>query len=1538
MGFGSFFRGIGAQLNPFDAGKTYGSYNPPQKKKQEQTNAPTVIKPTPKPNIRTNASSSLDVIKGAAKKPTDFGTLQVSNRVKIPNNEVIASSKPDTPQKPQVKDTRAWGTKLFDTLNPNDDGRSWAVPGKQSKPNFVQRNLSPTGVFNIGKETVQGSARLPVEMAMTAVAPVKRIQAADKLRSEGAKSGDPRFKEAMDNAGSHSWQPSGWQKRVFGSDKVQNFAETGKDIKGAIKDATGKDVNSAIPTAAIIALNMIPGGRKASKAALKSFENASMASKSLARDIPVQEAVDRGIKIPTRVVEGAPIQDVTPRLPGETPALAPKPKPTVRTPEPSPLIQDVAGGETFATPDSLVKRNAEDAMKAKADRFNSTDTGNMNDVTPRTKTQEKFTDAETKAAQDKIIDDYAAMLKNMGEGNGVAINQATGTRISNNFRFPGTGSKRLTKAQWRDQAEAQLRNGNGEPSLQKAFDDAPNQIGDKQSLLAQGEQVDVPVGTPIKVKQVKGIDVQQVTDVPANLPETPGTVRVSSQTDPLGAQTQAVANAPVASSPEPILPPETQAILDNPRQFNKRQVAAARNQRKLARQLAKTQADTQAVIDNAPALAPKPQGNPGIIGSGEFKKGRAGIYETANVADQRAAAVTETSTMSGSDIINRAQANVQATGRMTAQDVRDIENALFENPRYKPGDPEYIAMSKLYGDEGTAWGQEGAFRNAKVARRTGTGETISNQAISKLYALADDPTRITADHIANIQRTSDAFATARDTVKRLADEFNGNPSKENYDKYLRASNDLKTSQKEMAMAQFTAGKEALRKNTNIKLKRLVEDSAKDADIYTMDYVDASMLSNTGTFVRNFTNATFGSIEEGLIGGIGSRVASAITGAPLGGGIGRGSFSGFKSGVKDVIGAAKTRAGVYGHNPLRHPIEFMKNWSTTGNQLGDSMINGSVNQNVVDHYTQMLKQAGYTGDELKMRANVMAREDPQNLAESLYAPKARQSAGLGSGITKTKGIERFVQRKIADGIADVVGKDYTQGGENIAKLITRVTIGFPSAVGRSLAEGVQRVVPLLNTDTVRIFTAGNPQARAMAIKQSIKKSGSAAVISGIFMGLGANGTISGAYPSDPNERAKWERDGIKENSIKIGDAWYDLPSYAGSFGVPMMIAASIGRNGGINENTLADIRSIAGSINPTEQMANINDAFGSDKSFGKYTQKVVSSAGRALTPFGSLMNQLSKVFDTTENDTSGDTWLEGTLNKLIDGVPILDHQLPDKTDAEGNPLYNPSVVQTMLGAAGAVQGGGEQRSQEIIDEVNSQLETIDKYGLLSDPNLDGILKDSGLAAFNKAKKGKQLDESDIKALKEGLVKGVSKDGTDTAYLEKGQYDTNLAVLNLKRELMADDPSTKPSDLKDLDTAIKRGTVYKDNQVPYELISEYKSIGVDEWRNMGNPEKDEYDPDMYQKLYEIDQMLTEAGVSYKEGALDKPKYFAKTSGSGSGSGSGKKMGTDFGTLSLGGVNAPNVRQYDMSRMSGTSNIPIINIKRPEIVHKITQGSVQ
>jgi len=50
----------------------------------------------------------------------------------------------------------------------------------------------------------------------------------------------------------------------------------------------------------------------------------------------------------------------------------------------------------------------------------------------------------------------------------------------------------------------------------------------------------------------------------------------------------------------------------------------------------------------------------------------------------------------------------------------------------------------------------------------------------------------------------------------------------------------------------------------------------------------------------------------------------------------------------------------------------------------------------------------------------------------------------------------------------------------------------------------------------------------------------------------------------------------------------------------------------------------------------------------------------------------------------------------------------------------------------------------------------------------------------------------------------------------------------------------------------------------------------------------------------------------------------------------MSTEFGTLSTSGnPMAPKVRQYETANMAGTSGIPVINVVRPNIVHKIGRG---
>lgn len=1264
-------------------------------------------------------------------------------------------------------------------------------------------------------------------------------------------------------------------------------------------------------------------------AIFRGFKNKIIPSITRGRGVPADPtingiddaAISASAESANQALRPKPISVQTPQDP---PVRIPVQTPVTDNPFITPKIKELSGDFSFPTPEELQKIRIADARKA-ADEFNAKARPDplVEGITPRSPAEPYKLDAGTaKQAQDNLIDEYATFLKDVGEGNGTQLvpdGEGGYFRTSNNMRFGDTKGKRMTNAEWRTEAERQLQAGQAEPGLQKAFNDAADP--EVQSMLVRGEQPEVPLGRPINVKEAKSIPVVDKTVVPTDLPETPGKVRVTEATAPNNAKSEVA-----AQQPQPI--PKAGSTLPDGTVVTKRMVQSARNQRKNARALAKAQEQTAAAMEqvnakNTPSNALDGR-QPGLILSNDLKKGKKGTYQVAHQADQ----TNELGTKYVDQVINEAEASKATHGSLNDRDIANVKAALYSGT-YKASSPEYKKLSDLYWrDAGTHSGQQLALRNQSLTR-TGSSKELYNRAASKIIALADDPTKITEKQLADIEKTVDDFVNVRDARLKAVDDFNANPTKENHQRFMELDKQATKAEKDMAMAQYTTAKKALKGNTNVKLRRLIEDQADNADMYTMDFVDSALLSSTGTFVRNFTNATLGSAEEGLFGGIGARIGRAVKGTPVGGGAGRGSLAGFGKGVGNIVDASKTRFKNAGWNPIEH----MKNWSTTGNQLGDSMIEGSIGRSVRNHYEQILKKQGYTGDELRMRTDVMARTDPDNLARDLYAPQARKDAGLGSGISKRSSFEKSAQREIADGIARVMGKEYSQGGEALAKGVTRLVLGFPSAIGRSLVAGAQRVVPFANIDTVKAFTAPDATLRAAAIKESIKKSGTAATAATIFGIMGANDMVTGAYPKDPDERARWEREGIKENSIKIGGAWYDAPSYLGSFGVPVLAWASIGKHGGVNKESLSDIKGIIGSISPTQNISDLTAALDGKTDFNKYTQRLAASAGRMATPYGSLLNQVSKVFDKTQNDTSSDNWAEGVFKKLLDGIPFADHKLPDKTDKEGNALYNPSVVETMVGASGAVQSKGEQRSAQINSDINSTVSKIDKYGLLKDKNLDGVLEGSGLEAYNKAKTGKQLDESEAKALKEGLVKGVTGK-EDTAYLEREQYDTNLSVLKLKRDLMQADKTVKPSALKDIDVSIKRGQVYKDGKIPYDTIDAYKSTSLTDWRKMGDPESDSYDPEMYQKLWAIDEKMAKAGVSYRKGKLDKQKYYAKdASGSGSGRGGSRSFSADFGTLKTGDF-SPNVKSYQTIDQK-VGSVPHIAVKRPNIVHKIGTG---
>lgn len=243
--------------------------------------------------------------------------------------------------------------------------------------------------------------------------------------------------------------------------------------------------------------------------------------------------------------------------------------------------------------------------------------------------------------------------------------------------------------------------------------------------------------------------------------------------------------------------------------------------------------------------------------------------------------------------------------------------------------------------------------------------------------------------------------------------------------------------------------------------------------------------------------------------------------------------------------------------------------------------------------------------------------------------------------------------------------------------------------------------------------------------------------------------------------------------------------------------------------------------------------------------------------------------------------------------------------------------------------------ETADKVSAELQGLRDSGLLND-DIMRILPEKVQKVMAS---GKPLKENELKDVKEALVKGVGTSlgpDSDSPYRERGQYDQDLAALQIKKELIESDPRHKPSDLNDIRVQIKRSQVLRNNNIPYEDLKLYQTVGNDEWKKMGIPpgaknhDPDIYDPELYQRLWEIDEMFTKSGGSYGK-KPDKQKYTASKSGSG-GSGSGRSGGSvNFGRLQD-SVNVPKAREYRDISVSSLPNIPLIKVQRPKINHKI------
>ncbi len=634
MSFGSFIKGIAAQVNPFDRGKTYSTYNPAKKRlpdDQNTNNQPagisvsvahpnqniSVDQPVTKPPVNVFDANKNLVL---GQKPPSVVPVFAN-----PNTQPAPTPQPGVVVQPNNQQQRISGVTTAPaqsinvagtTVNRLPGARTNSLPeapkpvdnsilGKFKRGLGMAKDTAVGSVENLpevglaatraGSGLVQGALNLPHDITALNAGFAEQSQKHfdnpyTRVMNRIAQATNTGVKTATHYAVNDTLDPLNrnldnaakiYERKVPGAASGAQIYKTEQIPLNALALllTAGASGGAAAGEAGDVgeAANLSRIGR--AKAAIGDFftkprmsneDNiiAKAGQSITAKGRPVAEALNAPVKAAggfinkfrnaeRGVVDTGEIGNLltdaqagdlaTTQIPVGTgidvnaPPSEPVNIPVTNGNKPAPIIQELGGDAKTATTNAQAAQNAVNVRRVEAAK--KADTGlpdtSLDGVTPRTPSKPfALNEADVAANKEKVVSDYADLLKNVGEGNGVTITE-DGRRLSNNVRSAENKGKRMTKADWQDEARSQLEAGKGHPGAQQAFNDAGNP--DVQSLINGGEQAPQGQGRPITVKSARGIDVVDQTNVPQNLPEKPGTVRVTNSTEPVKAKSEAVA-------------------------------------------------------------------------------------------------------------------------------------------------------------------------------------------------------------------------------------------------------------------------------------------------------------------------------------------------------------------------------------------------------------------------------------------------------------------------------------------------------------------------------------------------------------------------------------------------------------------------------------------------------------------------------------------------------------------------------------------------------------------------------------------------------------------------------------------------------------------------------------------------------------------------------------------------------------------------------------------------------------------------------------
>lgn len=240
------------------------------------------------------------------------------------------------------------------------------------------------------------------------------------------------------------------------------------------------------------------------------------------------------------------------------------------------------------------------------------------------------------------------------------------------------------------------------------------------------------------------------------------------------------------------------------------------------------------------------------------------------------------------------------------------------------------------------------------------------------------------------------------------------------------------------------------------------------------------------------------------------------------------------------------------------------------------------------------------------------------------------------------------------------------------------------------------------------------------------------------------------------------------------------------------------------------------------------------------------------------------------------------------------------------------------------------AMQLLNKIPGVSQTLPrKEGVAADDVIDRLTHGSRDTATSKEKR------ADAEAAADRKKRGIPEtDAAIEAAWQNGDYDSANEAIRAKIAKKEKDGELSKSDKADLEFQIRRNDALKKHNISYEDYEMYRTMDLEDWRDLGDKESGKYNEKLYQQLYLWDQLLMKADASAGPDGHKSPRFYVKEtkggSGGGGGGGGGNALRGPGSPIALEKASLGNLR----AQSAGSPQIPKIQKIRPnQLVKKRT-----